>query len=437
MHVASIAAGDLLAPEFAGQSCPPLDIPSVQEADLPPHITRSIHRIITWREGMFASLSTNIAKIILVEILRCTSWKHPDREIRIGNTTLALRINRSIATVKRALKALEEGGWLSREQQRSATNKFMGSNTFLSRQAIECLGLEDPLIPVSPFFRGSGVSPTIGGSVIQSSTKRQQSQQAASGPSEISATSNCATTPQETLKIDSEAKQPLIKEAQESVSSMAPAPNRMIEPKLFCRALNGNTITLPKTLEPLLQRLAPHQICRLMGDARRAGHRLEDISIACEKPILAAKSPMAYLRRLIACNKDWAWIRDAGQRQAAADAQATKEAQDMATKKAAQKQFQHENAGRYFMKPDRSRLYHVDNFSCTEWSMESGRSGNMAVTEKFITAVQNRCLINLSPVEAREIINRCKATASTTRCKTPSPTRFARNSFSALADIVG
>lgn len=436
MHVAYIATGDQLAPSNSS----PLASHETQERDLPPHIIRGIQRVATWREGIFSTL-TKGSRPVLVELLRCATWHKPQSAILIGNYTLAMRLGASIATVKRGLKFLEESGWISREQLRTTGNKFMGSATTLSPQAIESLGLTTPLPSSTPFFRGSDVSHTIGDPVIQSSTKRQQSQQAASGPPEISSTSDSAATPQESLKIDSKAKQPSIKEdiqtPEESQNATAPSPERTIEPKLFCRALNGNTIMLPKTLEPLLQRLAPHQICRLMGDARRAGHRLEDISITCEKPILASKSPMAYLRRLISCNKDWAWIRNAGQRQAATEAKASQEAKDMATRKALQQQFQQENADRYFVKNDRSCLYFIDSFSCTEWSMETGRSGNMAISEKFIAAVHDGRLVRIEPIEARASIERCKAALSVTRSKVPSPARTARGSFRALADLVG
>ena len=107
------------------------------ECDLPPTITRAIHRIITWREGIFSSLFTQGQRLVLVEIVRCASWSRPYEDIHVGNPTLAMRLDVSVATIKRSIKFLEEMGWITREQLRSGKNMFMGCATKLSKEAIE------------------------------------------------------------------------------------------------------------------------------------------------------------------------------------------------------------------------------------------------------------------------------------------------------------
>lgn len=401
--------------------------------DLPVNISRAITRIGTQRTGPFEPLWANNTtcrrlRDLLTELVRCTNWRHPQTEIRIGNTVLANRLKVSIATVKRGLQELTDAGWISREQLRSTRNKFIGSDTLLSPFAIASLGLCEPLPALAsrepPFFRGSEVSPTIRIQCIQSSSKRQRTQQAGAGPSEIEPEAIPpvpAGTASNTVCQEEVASQLPSTKAEQPETGLAIKADP--EPKIYCTAKRGNIITLPRSLAPLLLVLAPHQICHLMAQAGRAGHRLEDITILCEKSILAAKSPMAYIRKLIACDKDWAWVRQSRDETAVVQQNDDQAALAATAQKQAQSAFLRAHAGTTLASKDDSRMFAIDSLSCTKQWLENGvvRSGSYVVTQEFMDAVADGRLRAIDAIQAQAISDRWVAQAKCSRPISPRP----------------
>lgn len=430
MHVATFAAGDKHAPVTPtrhSKTIPlegPQALPDTLEAALPPTIQRAILHIYMSRIGPFEWLG-EFQRRLLAELIRCTNWRQPHSEIRIGNTVLASRLGKSISTVKRGLLELTEAGWITREQLRSTRNKFVGSDTLLSHFAITWLGLSEPLAPREPpFFRGSEVSPTIGILGIQSSSKRQQTQQAGAGPSQIESNTTpsapASTASNTVCQEDAASQLPSTKAEQPEIGVAIKADP---EPKIYCTAKRGNIITLPRSLAPLLLVLAPHQICHLMTLSKRAGHRLEDISILCEKSILAAKSPMAYLRKLIACDKDWAWVRQSRDETAVVQQNDDQAALAATAQKQAQSAFLRAHAGTTLASKDDSRMFAIDSLSCTKQWLENGvvRSGSYVVTQEFMDAVADGRLRAIDAIQAQAISDRWVAQAKCSRPISPRP----------------
>ena len=418
---------------------------SDSEADLPPTITRAIHRIVTWRESLFETLTHHGLRHLLCEIVRCASWKKPESEIFVSNPTLCLRLGISSPTLKRGLKALVECGWIIREQMRSRQNKFIGTNTWLTKDAILSLGLH--LKPQSLFFRGSDVSHTIGYLGIQSSSKRQDliSAVAEEQPNtEIANSINTAinvttvlctpptppvihsasidappiaiesiaatATATATATVTEQATQlastatlcsPVVQSAS-NVADAKPFANTA-EELLRCRAPNGQIISLPRVFEPLLQKLAAHQICRLMGDASRAGHRLEDIVLSCQKSILKAKHAMAYIRRLINHNRDWKWLRSEREGQALESLAEQRRTVEARQHRSAAQQFLSDYDNCYFANTDSSRIYHIAGGYCSVSYREQGvlRSGAVLVCEKLMAAINAKKLKSVDAYSAK------------------------------------
>ena len=426
------------------------------EADLPPTIARAIHRIITWRESLFGTLNHFGVKSLLCELVRCASWQKPEKEIFIGNQTLCLRLNISLPTLKRGLKSLVDAGWIEREQMRSSYNKFLGTNTWLTRDAILNLGLH--LKPESLFSRGSDVSHTIGYLDIQSSSKRQgglidkNTDANTNTAFNNSSTSDSHLIPSDptnrTLATPASLPESFVSTAVKTPGNIhcsieptseaidqtpiaplsitpaeAPTDGHMValscthknksltaittkidenstkEPQelIRCIAPDGKTISLPVIFKSLLAKLAAHHICRLMGDASRAGHRLEDIFIACEQSILKSNRAMPYIRRLIQHKQDWHWVRTERlgyAQQVQADAKLIEQAQH---KRSVFQQFLYDHDGRRFANADATRTYSIAGGSCSVSWFESGlmRSAAVLICEKFIAAVSTGKLKNV------------------------------------------
>lgn len=469
------------------------------EADLPPTISRAIQRIMARRDGLFAQLMSPGQRQLLAEIIRCASWKKPAEAIYVSNTTLCVRMQVSVATVKRGLKALECGGWITREQQRSRQNKFIGSETILTSLAIDELGMRDPL--PSLFFRGSELSHTNGIPGIQSSTKRHSSQHAGHEPFEetpgpqlpkskavgqepsgvqhneadqkINRTPSASDIEQQTGSNNSDEVEVLIEQRSIAINpshdpdcwpALAPSSMRVLNASastkcaghgadadvaatvsardndLAMQSANQSNaksqsfssdktprkdirqgghqhtvhvdgINLPSVFLPLTKRLSAPQICRLMTDARRKNHRLEDITTLCEAAILSSRNPVAYVRKLIASNKDWAWIRNEGDKSAAQKAQSTVASE---REKAAKNKFIQSHLNENFLSSDGSKIYRVGDVWCQSWWIEAGqvRSGNLALTEKFIDAVGSGRLRKIPQSDAEDLQAEWKSRAS-------------------------
>ncbi len=360
-------------PQASTGPTPQLALQGSTESDLHSSISKAITRVAAWREGMFATLRTPAQRQLLTEFIRCANVKRPNAEIWISNLTLSLRMSVSVATIKRGVKELQQGGWIRREQSRSRQNKFSGSLTLLSDTAIDSLGLRQsapsPIaspFPASPiFFRGSEVSPTIGDHGIQSSSKRQPAQKTAPGPLKV-ATAQAPETPAATESVQAQIPTAGLSEKQPQEPS-APSDGGSVTRQTPKPGKHPDAYLVPMALAPLLARLNRFQIYRLMGDARKKKTMLEFVTTLNEEHILAARYPIAYIRKLLASNKDWAFLHGRSTREAKEALTAQLEVQELRHQKEAAQAFVNEHQGQYFQSTSSGKVYLLDRIAAQCW----------------------------------------------------------------------
>lgn len=261
MLTASIGGGNAtLPPAWVGSRLPTLpprlELPAaLAEKDLPATIQRACTRVQFWREGPFAALKAR-DRAVLAEVVRCVDRKQPALPAFVRRDSLAERESCSVPTITRALSRLAELGWLLRDQVKSRSRGFQVGSVQLTDAAIAWLGLLTPTLNdlcESPVIDASGES---GNQCIH----RQ-------------------STPSELL-----AKSP---ENRHSVG----------------RKKSG---AVPDALRWLEQvRISRAGVFMLMGLARRKGLLLETVTTACRTQIEQARQPFAYVRDLLALDRDW------------------------------------------------------------------------------------------------------------------------------------
>jgi hypothetical protein len=450
------------------------------QSDLPPSISRAIQRVMSMRCTPFDTLANASVRQSLCEIIRCASWKDPAKDIFICNATLAMRMDSSLATVKRRIQELQSKGWITRRQDISRRRIFLGGATTLTRMAIIALGLCEPLPSLassrraatsesaqedtspcinnisatspekhasslsSPlmtlatdaisqaamggsvvmrqeiqalegeghanpfFFRGSHLSLTEGIPVIQSFSKRQQqhdttilavkTQNDTAGLFEFKVKKAAAKGVAHTAG-EAHAAQSVGRYKAPIIQGLLPDASLFpIEPKTYARASDGQIITLPLSFEPLLTRMKPELICRLMKDARISGHRLEDITSTCMDAVLKSRSPVAYLRKLIASPKDWAYISRISKTQATLASEQSKVTDGAQALRLRYEQFLKTYCGKQFVSKDPSkchRIYKIDSAGVTMTEVgrvdSRGRLMSFAIPqdEKFMNAIED------------------------------------------------
>lgn len=226
---------------------------ALTERDLPLTISRAITRAMTWRDGQFATLGL-AERGMLVEVLRCVPRKQPEEGAFIRRDTLAVRLACSVATVTRILARLEELGWILRDQIKSRARGFQVGSIALTKAAAELLGLYQPP-PTAQRY-----APVI---------------DACSSP---------------------------IQSLQRQLPCPASSDDKSSQTQ------SGLLGRLPEALRWLAQKVSPFGIFKLMGLARRRGLQLEIVTTQCRDQITAANNGYAYIRGLLAIDKDWSYL---------------------------------------------------------------------------------------------------------------------------------
>lgn len=202
---------------------------------------------------------------VLLRIVQSANGQNLRAAVRVPVQELAQQLGRCEKTVHRALKALVEKGWITRDQIQSRRFGMQVADTWLTPEAIEALELDRVGHEMSDAFKTLAVS---------------KERQPEPGQLEVE-----------------QPEQPDTRPVQEDV-----------KPLLACG-------------------LKPGQIFALMGAASRAGHRLGHIVKAAWPNIAAAKSVYGYLLKLIGQQRDWSTFRCAALRKQEAEAAVQAEVQ--------------------------------------------------------------------------------------------------------------
>lgn len=238
--------------------------------DFPPLIQRALARV-SGRVGRLAELPPRL-RDLLAEFVRCAAVAEPAAPIRIRNATLAVALACSDRTVARLKAELEAAGWIRRQQEITRRHGAQVADVWLLPTALEALGLRE-------------------------------------------ATAHCVTT---TTTLPSPSPSPPLPAHSGTVSA---APDAARQPSAAHayeafkqspseRQPAGSVENIPEDLAPL-QRLGITLagIRRLMGLARAAGTRLGTVVAAAATSIEASTNPYAYVRRLLALDRDWERVR--------------------------------------------------------------------------------------------------------------------------------
>lgn len=307
MELATVGGGSATLPRAWGGSRPSA-LPSptfgnpagpLPERDLPLPIQRACTRVQFWRAGPFDALGAR-DRAVLAEVIRCVDRKRPQQAVYIRRDTLAHREGCSVPTITRALARLASLGWIVRDQVKSRLRGFQVGSVELTSAAVAWLGLLEP----SPTLRESPVIDASRSSDIQ------------------------------------------------CIHRQPPAAG-LIE--------KHGTKTSPGELPDALRWLEHANVSRsgvflLMGLARKRGVLLETVVSACREQILAARMPFAYIRDLLALDKDWARAAKAVHDLRASQA----EAQEQETKRRIRQERMANAAGRWFLAPTKRQLLRVE-----------------------------------------------------------------------------
>ena len=256
MELATVGGGSATLPPVWGGSrpralpSPALNIPAgpLPERDLPLPIQRACTRIQFWRAGPFEALGAR-DRAVLAEVIRCVDRKRPQQAVYVRRDTLADREGCSVPTITRALARLATLGWIVRDQVKSRIRGFQVGSVELTLEAIAWLGLLEP----SPALRESPVIDASSSFNIQCIHRQPPAAGAVK------------------------------KEVRKAKPGELPSGLQWLEHAKVSR--NG--------------------VFLLMGIARKRGLLLETVVGLCREQILAARMPFAYIRDLLALDKDW------------------------------------------------------------------------------------------------------------------------------------
>lgn len=319
--------------------CPALPRAPAQlpEKDLPLAIQRACTRVQFWRAGPFEALKAR-DRAVLAEVVRCVDRQRPQQPVHVRRDTLADREGCSVPTITRALARLAGLGWIRRDQVKSRVRGFQVGSVELSAEAIAWLGLLEAAerAPAAP-----SPAPPVG------------------------------AAPRKALR-----ESPVIDASRSSgiqcIHRQPPAGGyvEQARPSSHRKARPGQ---LPDGLQWLERcRISRHGVFLLMRLARQRGVLLETVVNLCRSQIEAATLPFAYVRDLLARDKDWAWVA-----QSRADGQHA-QAQD-AARQAAREALQQRLsavAGRWWLAPTKRQLLRQEGGVFMVYTLgEDGRAG--------------------------------------------------------------
>ena len=88
-------------------------------------------------------------RALLVRLVRNVSAATPEESVRIANPTLAAGLHVSERTIHRIKAGLEAKGWITRQQVQSRRRGMQISDVWLTRHALETLGLTSSIVPAA------------------------------------------------------------------------------------------------------------------------------------------------------------------------------------------------------------------------------------------------------------------------------------------------
>lgn len=209
--------------------------------DLPVQIQTALARIMGCDGGGLGEL-TYRERSLLARFVRNVNLRNPHDSIRVAVSTLAAALHTSDKTIQRTCASLRAKGWITRDQIKKREGMEI-ADTWLTARALDLLGLVD----------------------------RKPSRAASDKMADASSLS--------TMSEDSQQ----IPGAFEKKEGKIPEDLRLLEQI----------------------GLKPGAVFKLMGEARKMGHRLGHIVRAAAPLIQAAKYPFGYLLKLIRHERDW------------------------------------------------------------------------------------------------------------------------------------
>lgn len=290
---------------------------------LAPHFVLAAQaRVHDLRIPVMAALADTTRRLLHVLLGQCPK-DDPARLAPISRARMAEKIGKSLPTVDRSLRELEEATLIERLPQYAPGERRAGKphpvvHTRLTELAISALGLS-PMSAVSKPSEKASPSP-----------KGQADALVDNHPQE----SHCR------------------QEVQTPALQQSPSMHNSSEA----------TARTPAPLQPLLTVMTGPQVWHLTGLAGRAGVRLENILQRMRSAILAARQPFNYLRKLVLCGRTWTSPTLPERQEAAATARqdARAAAEDAVTG------FLAKSAGQWLANGDASVLLQVQGTTCEE-----------------------------------------------------------------------
>lgn len=202
---------------------------------------------------------------VLVRLVKKINVSRPSSPITARRETLASEVGKSVETVNRALKYFESKGIICREKKAARDLRGSHSPIVFAKHAIHEL-------IIAPASRGKAASPCV--------------------------------------KTDTSISKEVHSLKNQSIETCDQLPTGE-SPKQSQKVRFG-TKTVPADLVWLVtsRKLEAGMVCMLMGWAKKAGKRLSDLVAVCRPNLqgLEGKSLIAYVRKLLTQDKDWAWL---------------------------------------------------------------------------------------------------------------------------------
>jgi hypothetical protein len=238
---------------------------------LPRAIQRALDRILAIRTEVAGGLirPTKVNQLVLQQLIRCADAVHHCSPIIVRKETLASLLGVSKPTIDRALKHLEQGGWITRAaQSKSRRRGFQVGQIVLSTLAIAYL-----FPTANPQRKGQGADLAKSGEKILCESKSIHALQESSVSKETASLSTKERHPHSRSVFDESRAQ-------------------QIEPNL----------------QVLLDYFTPKVINWLKGEATRHGKMLEHIVLATRRHFGRVKNLKRYLLACIMRETDFAAI---------------------------------------------------------------------------------------------------------------------------------
>lgn len=301
---------------------------------------------------------------VVMRLIKKIDVTSPEKAIFARRETLAREAGKSCETVGRALRWLEDQGFIYRKQ---VTRKFLrGSDSHIhpTRKMIEALGFGHQKTKPAP---------------VNKIDKRQEFNK---GAPAVNSEGSLSAFQNLNINIHKQSGKP-----GETVDKLSTKP-KPTQPRKGVVKIQGKS--LPEDLAWLVNkgRLKATAVLKLMKLARNSGKLLSDVVIVTQQYLQALQGHelFAYVRSLIQQNKDYQYIAKQMQNTATAESLKTQE-QELVTRKS------YEWAGRKLKNPLTDRHYLVDKNGFVYAFEKNKEIGSLQINLKFINDVQEGRLV--------------------------------------------